>query len=78
MPQMTEETLLHELDQMTHDATGNNSTFTAKTAELLDRYEGNPYGDELPERSHVISNDVMDLVEADMPSLARVFLRPGS
>jgi len=77
MPQMTEETLLHELDQMTHDATGNNSTFTRENADLLDRYEGNLYGDELPERSHVISNDVMDLVEADMPSLARVFLGPG-
>jgi hypothetical protein len=76
MTQMTEATLLHELDQMTHDATGNNSTFTAENAELLDRYEGNPYGDELPERSKVISNDVMDIVEADMPSLARIFLGP--
>ena len=77
MPQMTEETLLHELDQMTSDATGNNSTFTAENAELLDRYEGNPYGDEVEERSKVVSNDVMDIVEADMPSLARVFLGPG-
>jgi hypothetical protein len=77
MTQMTEETLLHELDQMSSDATGNNSTFIAENEYLLDRYEGNPYGDEEPERSKVISNDVMDLVEADMPSLARIFLGPG-
>lgn len=74
---MSEATLLHELDQMTNDATGNNSTFLAENEELLDRYEGNPYGDEQPERSKVVSNDVMDIVEADMPSLARVFLGPG-
>ena len=77
MPQMSEATLNSELDLMTHDATGNNSTFIAENEYLLDRYEGNPYGDEEPERSKVISNDVMDVVEADMPSLARVFLGPG-
>ncbi len=77
MPQMTEATLMHELDLMTHDATGNNSTFIAENEELLNRYHGNPYGDEQPERSKVVSNDVMDVVEADMPSLARIFLGPS-
>ena len=76
MANMTEDVLLHELDKMTDDATGNNSTFIAENEELQDRYEGNPYGDELPEQSKVISNDVMDVVEADMPSLSRVFLGP--
>ncbi len=71
---MNEATLNGELDKLVHDATGNNSTFIAENEELLDRYEGNPYGDELPERSKVISNDVMDIVEADMPALARIFL----
>ena len=74
MAQMNEATLNGELDKLVHDATGNNSTFIAENEELLDRYEGNPYGDELPERSKVISNDVMDIVEADMPALARIFL----
>lgn len=77
MTQMAESTLLKELDLMTDDATGNNSTFIKENEDLLDRYEGNPYGDELPERSKVISNDVMDIVEADMPSLVRIFLGPG-
>lgn len=74
---MNDATLLHELDLMSHDATGNNSTFIAENEELLDRYYGNPYGDEEPERSKVVSNDVMDVVEADMPSLARIFLGPS-
>ncbi len=77
MPQMNDLTLLNELDQLSQEATGNNSTFMKENECLLDRYLGNPYGDELPERSKVISNDVMDVVEADMPSLARVFLGPG-
>ncbi len=75
--QMNELTLLNELDQLSEDATGNNTTFMRENECLLDRYMGNPYGDEIPERSKVISNDVMDVVEADMPSLARVFLGPG-
>jgi hypothetical protein len=75
--QMNEATLKKELDVLTQDATGNNATFIAENEYLLDRYEGNPYGDEVPERSKVISNDVMDLVEADMPSLARIFLGPS-
>jgi len=77
MTQMNEATLNSELTKLTHDATGNNSTFIKENEYLQDRYEGNPYGDEQPERSHVISNDVMDIVEADMPSLARIFLGPG-
>jgi len=71
---MTEQDLLHELTTLTDDATGNNSTFIAENEELLNRYEGNLYGDEQQERSKVISNDVMDIVEADMTSLARIFL----
>jgi len=77
MSAMNEATLLHELDQMTHDATGNNSTFIKENEYLQDRYEGNPYGDEVAERSKVVSNDCMDVVEADMPSLARIFLGAG-
>ena len=77
MSQMNEATLLSELDNLTNDATGNNSTFISENEHLLERYLGMPYGDEKPERSSVISQDVMDIVEADMPSLARIFLGPG-
>jgi len=39
-----------------------------------DYYCGNPLGNEVDGESQVISTDVFDLVEADMPSLVRVFL----
>jgi len=39
-----------------------------------DYYAGNPLGNEVDGESQVISTDVFDLVEADMPSLVRVFL----
>lgn len=77
MAQMNDITLDNELNQMLIDATGNNSTFMAENELLLERYDGELYGDEMPERSKVISNDVMDVVEADMPSLARIFLGPS-
>jgi hypothetical protein len=66
--------LLHVLDTAVADTTAFDDTFLSENEDLLDRYLGNPYGDERPERSKVISNDVADVVEADMPSLIRLFL----
>lgn len=77
MAEMTEDELCRILDISIADSLSQDGTFLRVNEDLLDRYEGNPYGDELPERSKVISNDVMDIVEADMPSLARVFLGSG-
>jgi len=74
---MNETVLNNELDTLTMDATGNNSTFIKENEELLDRYEGNPYGDEVAERSKVVATDVQDTVESDMTALTRVFLGPG-
>ena len=69
--------LLHTIETAVQDTTAFDATFMRENEDLLDRYLGNPYGDEQPERSKVVSNDVMDVVEADMPSLARVFLGAG-
>jgi len=77
MAQMTDDVLKTELDKLSHDATGNNSRFINENEELLDRYFGNPYGDEEPNQSKIVSNDCMDVVESDMPSLARIFLGAG-
>ncbi len=41
---------------------------------LFDSYEQQPYGTELEGRSQVIASDHYDMVEADMPALARIFL----
>jgi hypothetical protein len=45
-----------------------------KRADNLARYEGDYYGDEREGRSKVMSRDVMETVEAVMPSLVRTFL----
>lgn len=77
MSQMSTIDLLNTIDLAIADTTAKDGSFMQQNEDLLDRYEGNAYGDELPERSKVISNDVMDVVEADMPPLARIFLGPG-
>lgn len=46
----------------------------AANRRAYDYYCGNPLGNEVDGESQVISTDVFDLVEADMPSLVRVFL----
>lgn len=49
-------------------------SFIGKQERLLKDYLGRPYGDEIPDKSQVISPDVQNVVESDMPSLARMFL----
>jgi len=77
MANMKESDLLNIIDTAVQDTTAFDATFMGENEDLLDRYFGNPYGDEEAERSKVISNDVMDVVEADMPSLVRIFLGSG-
>lgn len=71
---MDEDQYLSVINSFEADAIEHNRHFNVENEELQRRYKGDPYGDELPERSKIISNDVQDVVEADMPSLARVFL----
>lgn len=77
MAKMTEDVLLGVIETAVSDTTAYDDSFMQANEDLLDRYLGNPYGDEKPNQSKVISNDVMDLVEADMPSLSRIFLGSG-
>lgn len=41
-------------------------------ADALDYYLGEPYGDEQPERSKVVTREVFDVVEGIMPSVMRI------
>ena len=77
MPDMNDSELITILNSMESDAVINQGIFIAENEELLRRYKGEPYGTEVPGRSSVVSNDVQDTVESDMPSLARVFLGSG-
>ena len=74
---MTDSELKVTLDTAVADTTAYDSTFLKENEGLLNRYLANPYGDEKPGKSKVISNDVADVVGADMPSHARVFLGAG-
>lgn len=49
----------------------------AKRGRLLDRYLREPYGDEMVDRSSVISADVMDTLEWIKPELMDIFLASG-
>lgn len=55
-------------------AKDNRASIEADSIELMRRYNSEKYGTEKPGRSSYVSNDVQDVIEADMPSLARSFL----
>ena len=71
---MNDDQYLSVLNSFEADAVQYNTNFNTDNEELQRRYKGELYGDEKPERSKVVSNDVQDTVESDMPSLARNFL----
>jgi len=77
MANLSENELLALIDEAEKDSVQFNGAFMAINEQLLARYLGNPYGDEVEGRSQVVSTDIADVVEADMPSLARVFLGSG-
>ena len=52
----------------------NDSELSANRADAIDRYNGELYGDELPDRSQVISRDVLDTIESALPQLLKVFV----
>ena len=76
--EMTEQELIKIVRDMAAKSTGaERDSFMVANADLWDRYNAAPYGDEEEGSSKVISTDVYDAVEAYMPSLVRTFLGPG-
>ena len=71
---MQEHELLSILDEAVDSAVIYSGSFQAQDEKAERYYFGEPFGDERPNRSSVISTDVADVIEADMPSLVRVFL----
>lgn len=55
-------------------ANGNfNSDIANRRAELMQRYNLDPYGDEVEDRSQYVSTDVRDVIEAIKPELMDIF-----
>ena len=74
MPTMSDSELNALVNQAEREAVKFNGEFMAINEKLLNYYLGRPFGDEKEEESKVISTDVADVIESDMPSLVRVFL----
>ena len=74
---MTDDELCNRLTEREANAIKFNSKFGTENEENLSYYLAEPFGNEVSEQSQVVSTDCADVVEADMPSLARVFLGPN-
>ncbi len=73
---MTERELLRIINQAEREAVLHNGEYMALNERFLERYLGDPQGDEVEGQSQVISTDCFDIVESDMPAHARTFLGP--
>ncbi|MBL4891470.1 MAG: hypothetical protein JKX91_06545 [Rhizobiaceae bacterium] len=74
MAEMKERELLAMVNAAKDDAVKNQGEFMRQNEDFLKRYLGDLYGDEMEGQSQVVSSDVADVVESDMPSLVRIFL----
>jgi len=73
---MTESELIALTGDAEREAVTFNGEFMAQNERFLNDYLANQRGDEKEGQSKVVSNDVADVVESDMPSLIRVFAGP--
>ncbi len=79
MAKMTESELVATLSAAEDDAAIFNGEFMRDNERFLSGYLATPTGDfaGVPNQSSVVSTDIADVVEADMPSLVRIFLGSG-
>ncbi len=77
MAKLDETTLLSILSRYESEARRSLSTRTAEDNNITARYNAELYGDEIAGRSQVVSEDVKDVVESDMPPLIRSLLNSG-
>jgi hypothetical protein len=75
MAKMNRDTLESLLSRQQNTAVGAlNGTIGRHRSELLDRYFGEPYGDEVKDRSTVVDTSVRDTIESIKPELMDIFL----
>jgi len=68
-------TLLGVIGQFEQESYGfSDGILQAQRSYAIDRYLGNPYGDEVEGRSQVVSTDLRDVIEWVLPQCLRVFL----
>ena len=74
---MTERELVALVDEAERNSLVNSGELLTDNEDYLKFYNAELFGNEVEGQSKVVSTDVRDLVESDMPSLARVFLGAG-
>lgn len=74
---MNDYELLAILNQAEQDAAIYNGEYSQDNEKYLKEYLGDPYGDEIEGQSSAVSTDIADVVESDMPALARIFMGSG-
>lgn len=74
MAKMSDERLITLVNEAEADAVQFSGEFNRESELALEYYLGMPFGDEEEGKSSLISTDVQDVIEADMPSLVRTFL----
>lgn len=74
---MTERELGAHIEAAERNSVTESGDFYGDNELYLKYYRADLFGDEVEGQSQVVSTDVRDLVESDMPSLARVFLGAG-
>lgn len=74
---MNDRELAALVDDAERESVVNSGELNEINEKTLKYYKKEPFGDEIEGRSQFVSGDVFDIVESDMPSLARVFLGGG-
>jgi hypothetical protein len=74
MAKMREHELLAIVHAAKDSAVNTQGEYIKANEDFYKRYLGDPYGDEMEGQSQVVSTDVADVVESDMPTLVRAIL----
>ena len=74
MAKMSDSELLALVNEAERDAVRYSSEFMKQNEKYLRYYNREPFGDEVEGQSQVVTSDVADTIESDMPGLVRVFL----
>jgi len=79
MAKMTDETLAALLSEAERQAAIYNGEFSRENTKFLSAYLGDKTGEfsAIPNQSSVVSTDIADVIESDMPALMRIFYGSG-
>lgn len=76
---ISQDRLIATINRLRDNSIGDeDNTLSSERADALKRYKGEPYGDEQPGRSQVVSKDVAEAVDYILPVALKTFLASGN